>query len=526
MSEVGDLLAGRYRLERRLGSGAMGVVWRATDERLHRAVAVKQLLLQPGLDPARAEEARQRALREARIAARLHHPHAVAVHDVAADNGLPVLVMEYVPSRSLADILTENGPLDPAKAARIGAQAASALSAAHAAGIVHRDVKPANILITDDGVAKITDFGIAHAVGDVAITQTGLLAGTPAYLAPETARGHRPTAASDVFSLGAALYAAVEGTPPFGDDPANPIALLHAVAAGDVPSSRRAGPLTEVLTGLLRPDPGERPTATDAGEALQAVATGRPLPAAFDQAAATWATRPLSPVPATTPLSSNRGPTGTMLDHHPVPAFGYGPVSPANLGSAPVRRSRRTLVVAAGILGLFILAAVLAGALSGGTDPATETMTADEMEEAVTDYYRLLPEKPEQAWDRLGPALRAQDEQRYRNRWGSVTGVSVISPPRATGADTVHVGVELVLPNGSTVREFHHFGLLPAAPRPLLNSDTVLHAETIAPLPPPTRLEDKQGKEEDKKKDESGGGDDRKGEEVKKGEEDKTGRDN
>lgn len=536
MSEVGDLLAGRYRLERHIGSGGMGVVWQATDERLHRAVAVKQLLLQPGLDSTRAEESRQRALREARIAARLHHPHAVTVHDVATDNGMPVLVMEYVPARSLGDILADTGRLEPHSVGHVGAQAASALAAAHAAGIVHRDVKPGNILITDDGTAKITDFGISHAVGDVAITQTGLFAGTPAYLAPETARGNGPTPTSDVFSLGATLYAAVEGTPPFGDDPANPIALLHVVAAGVVPPPRRAGPLTPVLTRMLHPDPGERPSAAHAAEALRAVAAATPLSGVLDQPALTSATRPLGRVPATAPQSgTDRGPTGTMLDAHPVPGTGYGADSPDDPRPPRVRRPRGTVLVTAGILGVLLVIAVLATTLGGGTEPApTKTapaLTAADMEKAVSGYYRLLPENHEQAWNRLGPALRAQDRQRYRNRWSAVVAVSVISPPRSTGADTVHVGIELVMPDGTKIREFHQLGLLPARPRPLLSSDTTLHAETTAPALPPTHREDnKQDKDEEnkdeEKKDESEGGNGRKGEKDKKGEEDKTGSDN
>jgi eukaryotic-like serine/threonine-protein kinase len=207
--DAGRPVAGRYRLNHPVGDGGMGVVWRAVDERLDRVVAVKQLRLPPGLDPGRAAQAQQRILREARIAARLQHPNAVAVYDVTDDASAPVLVMEYLPSRSLADVLDERGALPPHKVAAIGACAAAALAAAHAAGIVHRDVKPGNILLADDGTAKITDFGISHATGDVTVTSTGLL-GTPAFLAPEVARGEAPSPASDVFSLGSSLFAAVE----------------------------------------------------------------------------------------------------------------------------------------------------------------------------------------------------------------------------------------------------------------------------------------------------------------------------
>src|SRR5689334_2479022 len=188
----------------------MGVVWRAHDDLLHREVAVKQLKL-PDSDPAAAEMARTRAMREARIAARLQHPNAIGVFDVVVQNGLPWLVMEYLPSRSLAALLDEHGPLPPAEVGRIGGRIASALAAAHAAGIVHRDVKPANVLIGHDGTVKLTDFGISRAVGDGTLTEAGMISGTPAYLAPEVARGDAPDARSDVFSLGATLYAMTDG---------------------------------------------------------------------------------------------------------------------------------------------------------------------------------------------------------------------------------------------------------------------------------------------------------------------------
>nr|CTQ93116.1 putative serine/threonine protein kinase [Kibdelosporangium sp. MJ126-NF4] len=182
------LVAGRYRLGQRIGSGAMGVVWQAHDERLHRTVAVKQLLTQPGLTTAQAEEGRLRAMREGRIAARLQHPNAITVYDVVEDDGQPWLVMEYLPSRSLAAELDERITLPPQEAARIGTEVAAGLVAAHAAGIVHRDIKPANVLLGNDGSVKITDFGISRAVGDVTVTATGMLAGTPAYLAPRSPR--------------------------------------------------------------------------------------------------------------------------------------------------------------------------------------------------------------------------------------------------------------------------------------------------------------------------------------------------
>ncbi|TVT54770.1 serine/threonine protein kinase, partial [Amycolatopsis rhizosphaerae] len=271
MAEDDGLIAGRYRRVSEIGRGSMGVVWQANDERLDRVVAVKQLVLGATVDEERAV---RRAIREGRIAARLRHPHAISVHDVVEHNGKPCLVMEYFPSRSLGARVAE-GPLPPAEAAAIGAQVAAALAAAHAEGIVHRDVTPANVLIGEDGTAKIADFGISRAYGENTVTDGGVLAGTPAYLAPEVAAGKEASPASDVFSLGATLYAAVEGTPPFGEEE-NPYALLRRVASGDLTPPQRSGALAEVLTWMLRRDPAQRPSMEEARRALTAVAEGRP----------------------------------------------------------------------------------------------------------------------------------------------------------------------------------------------------------------------------------------------------------
>ncbi|HTF48928.1 MAG TPA: serine/threonine-protein kinase [Pseudonocardia sp.] len=275
------VLAQRYRLEERVGAGSMGAVWRATDELLGRTVAVKQLLLQPGApgfgtQGQELDEARQRIMREGRLAARLQHQHAIAVFDVVLHNDTPWLVMEYLPSRTLGALLVEEGPLGPRDVAAIGRQIADGLAAAHAAGIVHRDIKPGNVLIGPDGIVKITDFGVSRAADDVQLTRTGLIAGTPAYLAPETARGLNPTTASDVFALGSTLYTAVEGEPPFGLDE-NAYALLYKVGAGTIRPPERAGPLTGALLHMLRTEPDERPTAARAREELAAVVSGRPM---------------------------------------------------------------------------------------------------------------------------------------------------------------------------------------------------------------------------------------------------------
>ncbi len=267
MTAPGALVAGRYRLVNQIAAGGMGLVWEARDELLQRRVAMKQLLPQPGVSMEEARTARDRVIREARITARLHHPHAVTLYDVVEQAGRPCLIMEFVPSRSLNAVLKSQGTLQPAVVARIGAELASALAAAHQVGIVHRDVKPSNVLITDTGSAKLTDFGISHAVGDVTLTSTGMVTGTPAYLAPEVARGADSGFPADVFSLGATLYAALEGTPPFGTD-INPMAILHRVASGQLIPPRRSGRLTPLLLRMLSREPADRPTMTEVAGSL------------------------------------------------------------------------------------------------------------------------------------------------------------------------------------------------------------------------------------------------------------------
>jgi serine/threonine protein kinase len=255
----------------------MGVVWRAIDVRLERSVAVKQILAQPGLSEAERDNMRQRAMREAKNAARFQHPNAIVVFDIAEHGGDPCLVMEYLEGRSLSALLAEQPTLPLAQVARIGEQVASALVAAHRAGIVHRDVKPGNILIDNNGTTKITDFGISRAAGDMALTQTGLIGGTPAYLAPELARGSDPVPSSDVFALGATLYQALEGTTPYGDT-TNQLALLYAAANGQINPPRQAGAATALLMSLLRNEPSERPTMAEARDRLAALARSELTP--------------------------------------------------------------------------------------------------------------------------------------------------------------------------------------------------------------------------------------------------------
>jgi serine/threonine protein kinase len=273
MSTPSTLVADRYLLEKLLGTGGMGVVWQAWDERLHRTVALKMLRTQPELTDSEREVATNRAMREARITAGLHHPHAVTVFDVVEHEGQPCIVMQLIESTPLSVLLREHGTLTPHETAHIGAQVSSALAAAHKMRIVHRDVKPGNILITADGSAMISDFGISHALGDATITATGMVHGTPAYLAPEVARGQESSFASDVFSLGSTLYTMLEGTPPFGTDN-NAIALLHKVARGDYPAPKHAGRLKPLLRSMLSADAKRRPAMQSVASRLSAMYEG------------------------------------------------------------------------------------------------------------------------------------------------------------------------------------------------------------------------------------------------------------
>ncbi|MGH4034048.1 serine/threonine-protein kinase [Actinomycetota bacterium Odt1-20B] len=272
----GQLLAGRYRLTDLLGQGGMGAVWRAYDEQLGRDVAVKELRLPEHLGAEERANWIARLGREARAAAQLKHPGIVTVHDrVTGADGRPWIVMELVAGGSLDDLLDQQGPLSPQHVADIGRQVAAALSAAHRRGITHRDIKPANILL-EDGRAVLTDFGIAALEGDVTLTATGMIMGTPAFMAPEQVRGHPATAASDLWSLGATLYTAVEGHAPFAGTA--PSAVLVAVVTEDPAPAVQAGPLTPILEGLLRKEPADRLTMEQLQAQLDQVAEARPTP--------------------------------------------------------------------------------------------------------------------------------------------------------------------------------------------------------------------------------------------------------
>ncbi len=264
----GRLVGRRYRLLSPVGRGGMGMVWHAHDVLLDRDVAVKELLLPFGLDQAGAQSAHRRMLREARSAARLSHPGIVTVHDVVEEDGRPWIVMELVRAWSLEQAVRQGGPLPVVQAAEIGVRVLDALRHAHAAGILHRDVKPGNVLLTADRVV-LTDFGIAAIEGDVTITQTGLLMGSPAYIPPERLQGRTITHAADLWSFGATLYAAVEGRPPYEGPDA--VAVLGAVLTQEPSRPRRAGALLPVIEGLLRKNPADRLPAAQVAEMLERI---------------------------------------------------------------------------------------------------------------------------------------------------------------------------------------------------------------------------------------------------------------
>ncbi|MGH3240378.1 MAG: serine/threonine-protein kinase [Spirillospora sp.] len=267
------LIAARYELLEVLGRGGMGAVWRARDRTLDREVAVKEVSLPDGLDDAQVERTYARTFREARSAARLDHPGIVTVHDVVEEDGRPWIVMRLVRAEGLDKVIAREGPLPPGRVAAIGLDLLDALNAAHAAGVVHRDVKPGNVLLPQER-AVLTDFGIATVAGDETLTQAGAIVGSPAYLAPEQARHQRATPASDLWALGATLYAAVEGRPPYRRP--DVWGVMAALLSDDPDPLRLAGPLTPVLHGLLRKDPDQRMGPDEAARLLRQAAQSPP----------------------------------------------------------------------------------------------------------------------------------------------------------------------------------------------------------------------------------------------------------
>ncbi|MEQ0560581.1 serine/threonine-protein kinase [Amycolatopsis sp. NEAU-NG30] len=453
----------RYRLLEPIGGGAMGTVWRAQDEKLDRTVAIKELLLPHDHDEHRTEEAKNRAMREARIAARLQHSHAITVFAVLEEEDRPWLIMEYLPSKSFAVVVREE-PTSVDDAIRVGAQISSALADAHRAGVVHRDVKPANILVAEDGTAKITDFGISRAIGDVKLTATGEIAGTPAYLAPEVARGEDASFAADVFSLGATLYAAIEGQSPYGTAD-NPIALLYKASSGEITPPEKTGRLTPLLLRMLAADPADRPSMDEVELELRAL-----LPDAEPGASVLAPTVPDAVPPAVPTVPATVA----------VPAAGeVTAVSPG------ARKGLIAVGAGAALLCIAVVVAILlvvrqpppqdTAAPPASTSPAsstsasaaappspTPTQTPSDTSpppspptttppvspvsstktaaDALAAYYGLLPGNTQAAWNLLTPhfkASRNQTYERYASWWGQfksvkATDVKEVGPNRVS----------------------------------------------------------------------------------------------
>ncbi|MFF7593871.1 serine/threonine-protein kinase [Streptomyces mirabilis] len=312
------VVAGRYSLLSPLGAGGMGTVWRAYDKVLHREVAIKEVRAPAGLAAPDIERMYTRLEREAWAAARVAHPNVVTVYDVAMEEGRPWIVMELVRGQSLADLLKTEGRLSPQRAASIGLEVLAALHAAHETGVLHRDVKPANVLIARDGRAVLTDFGIAMIEGDSALTMTGEVVGSPEFLSPERALGRRSGPASDLWSLGVLLYAAVEARSPFRQN--TPLSTLRAIVDAELPQVRRAGALTPVIEGLLRKDPDERLTAEQAAADLRLIGQGGIPDAGIVPPSSDSPTVSAQPTTRTSPADPGEQPTVTHSLEQPTVA--------------------------------------------------------------------------------------------------------------------------------------------------------------------------------------------------------------
>jgi serine/threonine protein kinase len=445
------VIAGRYDLVREIGRGGMGAVWLGRDTVLGRDVALKRIGLMPGAaspDLARAE-------REARLAARLNHPHVVAVFDVVEDGDETWLVMEYVQGITLSAFVKRDGALTPDEAAPLVRQAADALAAAHAAGIVHRDVKPSNMLVTRDGVVKLTDFGIARAKADGSLTRTGLVTGSPAYLAPEVASGSTATEAADVWSLGATLYHLLAGHPPY-DVKDNLMGALYKIVHEDPPRLPDAGRLSTLLEHTMTRRPADRWSADRVRDFLR---DASPVVVA--------------PAPVEDP-DSTRVLQATPSEPVAVPPVVVDPETAAHLAPTPApRRSRSTWPwVVAGVL-LLAIALIVGAALVGARDDtpsatggpsggASSTSSpgsssgADQQAAAmrafITDYLSTVTTDRHAAWDMLTPEFQKASGGfgRYQQFWRTITSATPrdITPhPRDL---SVTYDVDYVKTDGST----------------------------------------------------------------------------
>ena len=517
-----QLIAGRYQVLRAIGRGGMGTVWLCRDEVLSREVAVKQIGALPGES---ATETR-RAMREARSAAALNHPNVVAVYDVVNHDQRPWLVMEYVEGQTLADEISHEGQLSPQRVADIGAQLASALARAHERGIVHRDIKPANVLIDKAGRPKISDFGIARKHGDDQLTQTGFFTGTPGYLSPELARGGDPDWASDVWALGATLYAAVEGQPPY-ESRSNPIAMLMAIATEPPRPMTRAGALRPALAAMMHEDPARRWDMATSAQWLDRIARGDAtavLPG-FDPAA----TQMIAAEPV--------GPTRRL--EVPVPAIAgavaAGAARPERAGrpdgdevavaTPEGRKGQRYLwplvfvSLLLAVLGVVYLLGQLgdqggrvpALGATGRTTPAKTTATsapetsapprttsppprtsqppstttaapdpdpdADRrLEDFVEAYYSEVTGDTDRTWNQLAPRMKnaAGGREGYEDFWKTIDKVQVNRTTANASTTTAVANLTFTRDDGTTSNETHQLTFVTDGKDHLIESDQIL----------------------------------------------------
>ncbi|ARE79381.1 serine/threonine protein kinase [Streptomyces sp. Sge12] len=444
------LVAGRYRLLSRLGEGGMGTVWRARDETLHREVAVKEVRAPAGLRAGDITRMYSRLEREAWAAARIPDRNVVTVHDVVMEDDRPWIVMELIRGQSLADLLRAEGPLTPRHAAHIGAEVLSALRAAHAAGVEHRDVKPANVLLAQDGRVVLSDFGIAVVEGSTALTMTGEVVGSPEYLPPERALGRPSGPESDLWSLGVMLYAAVEGISPFRQDTA--LSTLRAVVDEEPPEPTRAGPLAPVIAGLLRKEPAARTPAAEVAVALRDIAhepdattaASRILPSPTATATPTPAQTATAPVPV--PEGTATTAEATAAEAAAPPAAVAPPAPPE--AATPRRMPRTAVLLTAGAAACVLIAGGLAYALNGNdanTDPGSGVRVS--VAGANTTYTGSCP-TPEGRAPAFTATFTAPEPTLISYRWVSGDG-SVVDPhwrtmsigdkANPTGHDTVRL---------------------------------------------------------------------------------------
>ncbi|WP_405415139.1 serine/threonine-protein kinase [Pseudonocardia alni] len=487
--------AGRYRVDGPLGSGAMGTVWSGFDEVLHRRVALKELKIPDGIPAGEKLELRERIMREARALAGLSHPNVVTVFDVLDSGGdEPLVVMELVPSKNLAAAITELGRLDAAQAGVVGHGTAAALRAAHRAGITHRDVKPGNVLISDDGRIKLTDFGIARNESDAPMTSAGLVLGSPAYIAPEVAAGQPVTPAADLWGLGATLWAAVEGRPPYDVD-GDPVRTITEVVDGPVPAPTVTGPLAEVIAGLMVKEPSGRmpldevrarlrplladpddpifPGSPDVPTVMARVPapTGAaPAPAPPRVAAPPRPARSAPPAPA--PTAASRSPTPCPRRHRRPPSRRAPAGPPVVAGAAPARTAAAGPTTVLGAVPLVLGGAliVLLGALAGfagvralaGQEPlSTVTVATDRsLRTTYPDPLGFTVPVPD-GWTQFrSPAPDGSVVVRFVSPDGrqelsvraatSVGAVTDALTPEALGVDPVEAGPVEQLPDGSS----------------------------------------------------------------------------